>query len=66
MPQTNGAPQREQAALLLLLVGVGEGADGTAQELELVACVAAAVADRQVRAQGDALGESERAILPLR
>jgi hypothetical protein len=64
MPQANGAPQREQA--VLLLVGVGEGADGTAQELELVARVAAPVADRQVRAQGDALGEPERAILPLR
>ena len=51
MPQRNSEAQREQLALAGA-VGVGEGTDGLAQEGELAADVAAAPADRQVRAQG--------------
>jgi hypothetical protein len=49
MPQLNGAPQRAQRELFSG-VGVGEGMDGPAQELELVSYVAAAVADGEVHA----------------
>jgi hypothetical protein len=67
MPQLNGAPhsaQRDSAGALAVCIA-GDVCHGDAQEAKLVTDVAAALADRQVHAQGHALAEGERAVFAL-